>query len=238
LSVLQLQQLIMSPDSGRPVPVLNDVSLDVAAGELVGIWAKRRSGKSTLLRIAAGIDRPNGGRVVFDGIDLWSVSADRRVRRLRRDGLVLLDYASRPWRSEPVLDFVALPLLSEGSSVREARMPALQALEAVEASGLAPRSVSELAQDEWVRVCLARAIVRRPRVLLVDEPRLGLNLADAASLDRLLRDMARRGDFALVIASEDVGALNGADRLMSLGDGKLRESRSGGVVLPFPALSG
>src|SRR5262245_60648871 len=109
------------PDGGREITVLEDVSFEVGAGVFIGLYGARRSGKSTLLRLAAGIERPDTGVVRFDGRTLREMSGAQRGRLLGRE---LAFMASSDWRPNPgesVVDHVAMSLGSEGLTVRAAR---------------------------------------------------------------------------------------------------------------------
>lgn len=207
------------PDGRRRIEVLERVSFEIHPGEHVGVLGARRTGKSTLLRLAAGIDAPDAGRIEFGGCDMASMSAVGRERLLRdRIGLLASD-DWHPARGERVVDLVALPLLSDGATMHEARRRARQTLVRAGASDCADELAASLAVGERMRVMLARALVRQPRLLLVDEPAVVPSPREREALYELLRDGARRHRAALVIASEDTAVGRGTDVLMSIGDG-------------------
>ena len=219
--------------SGRTLPVLDAVSFEVDHGETIGVWGMRRSGKSTLLRIAAGVERPDAGAVRFAGQDLTRCSRGEIARLLRRSiGLASEDrYATR---NEVVVDHVALPALSLGTSLRDAQIVAREALERVGAAGRADTRMAELSAGERIRVAIARALVRNPLLLLVDEPGSTPSPADRDEIYALLRSLGRDPALTLIVASEDVAAIRTARRAMALGDGELRSTDRGGQVLRFP----
>jgi putative ABC transport system ATP-binding protein len=213
--------------------VLRDVTLEVWPGDVIAIWGARRTGKTTLLRIAAGIEPPDSGSVLVGGCDVLARPAGERTRRLRQIG-----YASREWRiadGKPVLDHVALPLLADGRPLATAMAKAHETLERVGAAGCVDAAGDELTQLDLARITLARALVREPRVLLVDEPG---GIADADERDvllRLLRSLAsERRELAIVLTARDVAGLSSADRVMTLGDGGLRTHEAPAHVVPFP----
>ncbi len=221
------------PDGRGRIAVLERVSFAVHAGDFVGVLGSRRTGKSTLLRLAAGIERPDEGTVGFEGRDAARMSARERDRLLRaRIGLLATD-ERRPGTGERAVDLVALPLMSEGVTSREAMRRARRMLDWAGAAQYAEEPAEALSAGERTRVVLARALVREPRLLLVDEPGVASTLAERDELCALLRAGARRWGAALVVASQDRACLRGAGVLMTIGDGELCATGEPGVLLPF-----
>jgi len=223
------------PDGGREITVLDHVSMRIEAGVAVGVYGTRRSGKSTLLRIAAGIVLPDSGTVRFDGADLTSMSARERGRLLRGE---IAFMAAADWRALPgesVVDHVATSLGSEGVTMRDARMRALRILERVGVGGAcAHEPAASLSLTDRTRVMLARALVREPRLLVLDEPALMPNLSDRDRFYALLRSAARERGMALLVASEEIAALQGVGVLMSIADGELCSTGRGENVVALP----
>ena len=174
-------------DGRRETVVLDDVSFDVQEGDFVGVWGMRRSGKSTLLRLAAGLDFAQHGSVCFDGYDLGKVSGHRRAGLLRDGGIGVLLTDRRPTLNQRAVEQVALPLLASGMSLRDARTPALAALLRANALDFAEAPLAGLPRDALIKVMLAQALVHRPRLLLVDEPAAFLNMREAAEIFNLLQ---------------------------------------------------
>jgi len=222
-----------SSDGRREVSVLTDVSFDIDAGEYVGLWGVRRSGKSTLLRLAAGIETPDEGAVLFDGQDLAQMGTEERVKRRRRGGIALALLGVRPKGNRPVLEHIAVPLVGCKVGWDEAEALARRMLKRVEASDLADMQTGDLGSSECVRVELARALVREPRLLLVDEPAILASPSEARELYALLRLLGRDKDLAVVIASREAHALEGAPRIFTVDNGRVRSTDSRRKVLPF-----
>jgi predicted ABC-type transport system involved in lysophospholipase L1 biosynthesis ATPase subunit len=222
------------PDGRQQHTVLDDVSFEIDIGDFVGIWGMRRSGKTTLLQVAAGIELPNEGAVCFDGQDMARMSADARAKLRRHDGIGLVRTDWRPGRNKPVVEHVALPLLSDGMSLRDAKEPAHLALAKVGVSDCAYLSVNRLSRGERIRVGLAQALVHRPRLLLFDEPPMPLSPTEAVELYELLVSLGRDSSIAIVIASEDIAPIRRARRMMSIDSGRLRSMDQAGTVLEFP----
>jgi len=215
---------------------LHEVELEVEAGELVAVWGRRRSGRTTLLQVAAGIERPSEGVVRFDRVDLA-----RRPMLGRQGGIAYVSTHFSRVIGDTVLDQVAAPLLGGGISVSAAQAPAFDALRRVGAVDCAQLDVDDLDHDEAIRVALARALATEPRLLVVDEPTQELRLADARDrVLELLRSLAGDGVAVLTTAAE-AGELAGADRALTIDRGELRGATrpSAGQVLALrPPRSG
>lgn len=213
--------------------VLDDVSFGIESGTSVGIWGLRRSGKSTLLRISAGIELPDSGIVRFEGRDITQLS-DRERARLVRTKIGLAPSSWRETRNVHVVEHVALPLLSGGASMREASVRARAALERVGATSRADAPIFELSPGERTRVAIARGLVRDPALLLVDEPALTPSPSERDELYALLRSLAGERGLTVVVASEDLAAIRTARHAMTISDGAVRTSQRTGRVVPFP----
>ncbi len=223
-------------DGARELVVLDRVSFDVQEGELVGIYGERRAGKSTLIRVAAGLQAPDRGSVEFDGADVGRLSMAARARLRRRGGLALVSCGEvGPLAGgQPVIEHVALPLTNDGLTLRESEGLARPVLERIGVAALAHLHLGRLSLSDRIRVELACALVREPRLLLVDEPAVLPGPSDSREMYALLRSLAKSG-IAVVIASEDMAALAGVQRFMTLSDGRLRCTDSRRRVIPFPA---
>jgi thiamine transport system ATP-binding protein len=160
--------------------VLDDVSLSVGDGEVVGVLGPSGSGKSTLLRVIAGTTRPDAGAIRLDGRDVTVVPTHRRGV-----GMVFQDNQLFPHRS--VVDNVAFGLKMAGVTRSARRAAAATWLERVGLGGFADRRVTELSGGEAKRVALARTLIVEPAVALLDEPLTGL---DRELHDRLAVDLA------------------------------------------------
>jgi predicted ABC-type transport system involved in lysophospholipase L1 biosynthesis ATPase subunit len=239
-AVLAFERVTRRHRRGRErIAVLDGVSFEVWPGELLAILGPHRAGKTTLLRIAAGVEAPDAGAVRFAGAELEALSGSARARRLREVGL-----APKAWRvahGRSVLDHVALPLLAVGRPLATALAKAHETLERVGAAHCAGASADQLAPGDEARVALAQALVREPRLLLADEPGALAAPDERDELLCLLRELAaERPRLAVVVTTRDVAGVAGAGRVLTLGDGALRGSAepASAEVLPFPGGGG
>lgn len=231
MALLSLEDVSKTYVRGRrELVALRNVSLELEAGELVGVWGRRFSGRTTLLRVAAGLERPDRGRVLLGGLDL----AQRSERDLRWRAAFCHTGFSRA-HAELVVEHVAVPLLAAGARIDAACAQARTMLERLGAGTCAELRPHELDHGELVRVALARALLPHPQLLLVDEPANGVDLVERDALLGTLRTVAKEDDVAVLMTGAETTALGGADRLLSLSAGELRGETvpSGGDVLPF-----
>ena len=221
MSLLALENVGKSYRYGlRQRVVLREATLELDAGELAAVWGPRRSGRSTLLRVAAGIEAPDSGVVRFEGHDMA-----KRGEKLLGGGIGYCQKTFRWAEGTNVLDHVIVALLARGVPPSAARVSAREALQRVGAERCANLRLAELDSGEAIRVALARTLALRPRLLVIDEPTKGVELLERDEILGLLRGLADEGVAVLASAGESTG-LSGADRAFALGDGELR----GGVT--------
>jgi len=197
------------------VEVLRDVSLEIHPREVIAVWGPGRSGRSTLLRIAGGIEAPDGGAVRF------------RERQLPlgggavAGGIAYCQPALRSRECQVVLEELIASQLALGVRPTTARACAVQALERVGAAHCDARRPFELNRAEEVRVAIARALLQQPSLLLIDEPTKGVVPLERERILELLRSLTQDNVAVLMTLDRGVG-LFGADRPLSLAEGKLR----------------
>lgn len=198
---------------------LDDVSFDVNPGELVMITGPSGSGKSSILSLMGGLQRPDSGRIHIVGTDLYGLTRTQSARLRRRAiGFVFQDHNLVSILT--AAENVALPLELDGVRPRAARKAALEALDAVGLKDAADRWVMELSAGYQQRVAIARAITGEKRVILADEPTGALDQAASTETMRLLRQQAAAGS-AVIVVTHEPETLPWADRVIELSDGKI-----------------
>lgn len=213
MSLLNIEHVSLLDRESEGRLLLDDVCLDVDAGELVAIWGKRRCGRSSLLRIACGLVAPDGGTVRFDGRQLRGPGAIG-------DGIAYCAGGLRVGEAWPVQRELVEVQLARGVSRRHAQRRAHAALERAGAHDLAGRLLRSLRGAEQMRALLALALTSAPRLLLVDDVVAGVELVQRGAILRLLRSLADDG-LAVLSSTDETPALAGADRALTLSEGRL-----------------
>lgn len=238
--LLQLEAVSKSYWRGtRERHVLKDVSLSVRAGEMVGVYGNPGSGKTTLLRVAAGLEPPVTGTVTFDGRDLSKASSNA-LARIRREELAWVARDGPESREVLMRVYVALPLYRTLGPIKAQRR-AVAALAKVGAEDAADARWSSLSDTARMLVAIAHALVREPRVLVVDDPSASLSIIDRERVMGLLRSAAEDGGLGVLVAVPDMPAMLHAHEVRSLSRGRLLaptdpplpEGR--GTVVEFPS---
>jgi putative ABC transport system ATP-binding protein len=197
---------------------LRGASVSVAAGEVVAITGPSGSGKSTLLLCAAGVLRPESGRVTYDGHLLDELDEADRSRLRRRDfGLVLQFGQLVPELT--AAQNVALPLLLDRHDKAESFTAARGWLERLDALDLADARPGEMSGGESQRVAIARALVSGPRVIFADEPTGALDTVNSERVLDVLLEVARETSASLVLVTHENRVAAAADREVVLRDG-------------------
>ena len=205
-------------DGAARVQVLNGISLDVFAGEAVGLVGPSGSGKSTLLMVLAGLERPDRGRVVLDGTDLTTLGEDALARvRGRRVGIVFQSFHLVPTMT--ALENVALPLELAGRD--DAFERARAELAAVGLGDRLHHYPAQLSGGEQQRVAIARALSPDPALVVADEPTGNLDETTGRSIADLLCEIRRERGATLVLVTHDASLAGRCDRTVRLRAGQV-----------------
>jgi ABC-type lipoprotein export system ATPase subunit len=206
--------------AGRPVRGLQEVSLEVAAGEVVAVTGPSGSGKSTLLFLLAGLDRPDGGEARVAGTDWGTLAPSERAGFRRRacgfiaQGMALLPQAT-------AAENVEVPLLLDGMAQPARGAWVTEALAGVGLAGEAAKLPDQLSGGQQQRVAIARALVARPAVVLADEPTANLDSEAAQAVTMLLLAVARERGTAVLLVTHDPEVARHADRQVRLRAGQV-----------------
>jgi len=201
------------------IRALDDVSLDIDAGEFISIIGPSGSGKSTLMHILGCLDSPSKGTISLDGMMLQDASPRQLAAiRNRKIGFVFQFFNLLPKLN--VLQNVELPMIYSGISAKERRQRALTALEAVELANRAKHRPSQLSGGQQQRAAIARALVNDPRIVFADEPTGNLDSQTGQTILGLFRKLCREGR-TIVLVTHDPGIAALTPRRIEIRDGKI-----------------
>ena len=216
-AVLRLENLTKRYRSDRP-PVFEDLNLELGGGEYVAVMGESGVGKSTLLNLLAGLDRPDSGRVRLLGVEVSGLDDDATtLLRRRAVGFVFQAFHVLPYLT--VEQNIALPLELLGVAAAERMRRTAEMMEAVGVAALARRYARELSGGEVQRIAIGRALVHRPRLVLADEPTGNLDPRSAAQILALLRAQIKANSAAGLLITHSRTAADTADRILML-DGR------------------
>jgi putative ABC transport system ATP-binding protein len=218
-AVLRLENLSKRFSQDRPA-LFEGLDLELRQGEYLAVMGESGVGKSTLLNLLAGLDKPDTGRVLLDGIDLTALNDDAiTLLRRRAIGFVFQAFHVLPYLS--VAQNVALPLDLLAVIEPERSQRTREMLAAVGILPLANRRARDLSGGEVQRVAIARALIHRPRLVLADEPTGNLDPRSAAQTLALLRTQVKANAGAGILITHSKTAADTADRILVLDAGGL-----------------
>lgn len=230
MNVLELRAVCRTHGVGEAeVHALRKVSLTVVTGELVAVMGPSGSGKSTLLNLAGGLDRPDRGAVLVEGVELGTLSL-KKLADVRRRSVGYVFQALNLVPSLTAAENVALPLELSGMSIRKARPLAEAALAEVELANYADRFPDEMSGGQQQRVAIARALIGDRKLVLADEPTGALDSVTGEAVLKLLRSRVDAGAAGVLVTHEARHAA-WADRVVFLRDGSIVDT-SGPLTQP------
>jgi putative ABC transport system ATP-binding protein len=223
-AVVRLESLSKRYAPDRPA-IFDGLDLELRPGEYLAVMGESGVGKSTLLNLLAGLDRPDSGRVLLEGVDLSTLDDDAiTLLRRRAVGFVFQAFHVLPYLS--VEQNVALPLDLLAIREPERSRRTVEMLAAVGIAPLARRYARELSGGEVQRIAIARALVHRPRLVLADEPTGNLDPRTAAQTLALLRAQIKANAAAGILITHSRAAAETADRIVTLDAGGLKPLNS------------
>jgi putative ABC transport system ATP-binding protein len=222
-AILEARDLVKRyPVGAGSVEALRGVSLSVSKGEFVAIMGTSGSGKSTMLHLLGGLDRPTSGEVVIDGVNISNLDEEAAtLTRREKTGFVFQFFNLIPLLN--VAENVALPFLIAGGDQAQHRTRVDAVLDLVGLSAKAGHRPDQLSAGEQQRVALARALATEPAILLADEPTGNLDYTTGTEILGLLWDSCERLGQTIVLVTHAAHAAAYADRVLVVQDGALRD---------------
>jgi cell division transport system ATP-binding protein len=204
---------------------LSDITLEIEKGEFILLMGPSGAGKSTLLKLLIGAERPDEGQIFVQGRNVSKLSSSEIPSLRRKVGIVFQDFRLLPKKT--VFDNVSLPLLVQGQSNGDIRRKVMEALKSVALDHKRDELPPALSTGEQQRICIARAIVNGPVVLLADEPTGNLDPALTSEIIELFKLINARGT-TVMVATHDPQVMRQVNRrVVSLSHGKVAQQSGG-----------
>jgi len=218
-SLLELQDIHLNyKTESTAVEVIRGVSLKINSNESVAIVGKSGSGKTSLIMLIAGLERPNSGKIIFEGEDISQYSEDRLADiRKRKIGIVFQSFYLIP--NYTALENVSLVL--EINKVPDAKKKSMELLEQFGLKDRINHFPSQLSGGEQQRVAIARSIVLNPKLILADEPSGNLDSENSKLIMSLLFKYCKQNGSSLVLVTHDQMLAKECDRIIEIKDGKI-----------------
>lgn len=202
--------------------VLSDINLDIMKSEIVSIVGPSGAGKTTLLQIIGTLERPDSGKVLYDGEDVMSLK-DARLAKFRNRNIGFVFQFHQLLPEFTVVENVAMPALIGGNSRAAAFSKAKELIEYLGLADRADHKPAQLSGGERQRAAVARALVNSPRVVLADEPSGSLDSHNRRELHKLFFDLRRDMGHTFVIVTHDESLAADTDRIIHMRDGHITE---------------
>ncbi|MBQ7180226.1 MAG: ABC transporter ATP-binding protein [Bacteroidaceae bacterium] len=220
--MIQLRNITKSFGS---LQVLRGIDLDIEKGEIVSIVGPSGAGKTTLLQIMGTLDKPDQGTVVFDGLDVNTLS-QKKLSQFRNQHIGFVFQFHQLLPEFTALENVMIPAFIGGTGRREAQQRAMELLTFMGLRDRATHKPNELSGGEKQRVAVARALVNRPTVVMADEPSGSLDSQNKEELHRLFFDLRQQYGQTFVIVTHDEALAAMTDRTIHLKDGEIEKTVS------------
>ncbi|MEH7120765.1 ABC transporter ATP-binding protein [Neobacillus vireti] len=217
---------------GEIVHALNDVSIEIEKGEFLAIIGPSGSGKSTLMNMIGCLDKPQSGKYLLDGKDIFKMD-DNELATIRNQKIGFIFQNFNLLMKLTAIENVELPLLYAGVSSKERRERAIQALDRVGLKDRASHLPNQLSGGQQQRVAIARALAGNPAILLADEPTGALDSKTSQEIMQIMKQLNELGH-TIILITHDLEIAKQAKRMVSIQDGQLQEN--GGELIGHLAI--
>lgn len=198
--------------------VLKGIDLEISESQIVSIVGASGAGKSTLLHIIGTLDKPNSGKVLFNGMDIFSMN-DKQISNFRNKNIGFVFQFHHLLPEFTALENISMPAYIAGTAKKEADEKAMELLSFFGLTERAQHKPSELSGGEQQRVAVARALINNPSVIMADEPSGNLDSKNARELHELFFDLRNRFKQTFIIVTHNQELAEMADRCVQMKDG-------------------
>lgn len=217
---------------GEIVHALNDVSIEIQKGEFLAIIGPSGSGKSTLMNMIGCLDKPQSGKYLLDGKNIFQMD-DNELATIRNQKIGFIFQNFNLLMKLTAIENVELPLLYAGVPAKERKAKALEALEKVGLKDRAGHLPNQLSGGQQQRVAIARALAGNPAILLADEPTGALDSKTSKEIMQIMKQLNELGH-TIILITHDLDIAKQAKRMVSIQDGQLQEN--GGELIGHLAI--
>ncbi|MDC0348839.1 ABC transporter ATP-binding protein [Alphaproteobacteria bacterium] len=204
------------------VHILRGVNFSLSSGEIVGLVGESGTGKSTLLHLIGLLDSVTVGGVVIDGVDM-SHASERERTKFRRDNIGFVYQKHHLLSEYTVLENIMMPLLIQGVSKSEAKKRAFRLMERVGIDHRSQYPITKISGGEQQRASVARALIKKPKILLADEPTGNLDQETGEKVFSLFLDLAKEQNVTMLMVTHNQSLMEKMDRVLFLKNGTVKE---------------
>ena len=215
--MLQAQRITKAFDG---LQILKGIDLKINTGEIVSIVGSSGAGKTTLLQLLGTLDRPDGGSILYGGLDPFKLSS-RKLSGFRNESIGFIFQFHQLLPEFSALENIILPALIKGRSMNESKDEAMKLLEMLGLTDRATHRPSELSGGEQQRIAVARSLINRPKIVLADEPSGNLDSQNSKELHQLFFDLRTEFNQTFVIVTHNEELANMTDRKLTMSDGQI-----------------
>lgn len=213
--------------------VLSDISLSICKGEIITIVGPSGAGKTTLLQIAGTLDRPDSGKVIYDGEETSSLG-DKRLSHFRNSNIGFIFQFHQLLPEFTACENVALPAMIGGMSKKKAMQKASELLDMLGLSERKRHKPAEMSGGERQRAAIARALINDPKVIFADEPTGSLDSRNRDEIRDVIASLRERLGQTFVIVTHDPTMTTIADRVITMADGRIISEEDRRIIDPLP----
>lgn len=202
---------------------LENINLSIPESSSVAIIGKSGSGKSTLMHVISGLDRPEKGEIIIDGVNILSLK-QREIDKFRSEKIGFIFQAFFVQANETVMDNVSLPLEIARVSMAKRKSMILNAIKKVDMTDKIKQKAGTLSGGQKQRLAIARAVVTKPKIIFADEPTGNLDSINGEAIEKLLFDLNKKEKSTLIIVTHDNDLANKCDIRIYLKDGQVSKT--------------